>query len=60
MPEPEPLPHGAPPYRPQIHRQRGAQAARAPFPPLIEQAILFTFFAGAATFWMAVIWWILR
>ncbi|HZL31699.1 MAG TPA: hypothetical protein VFC54_11670 [Pseudolabrys sp.] len=37
-----------------------AQARRAPFPPLIEQAILFGFFAGGAAFWMAVIWWILR
>jgi hypothetical protein len=60
MPKPEPLPQGAPLYHPQVYRQRGAQAARAPFSPLIEQAILFTFFAGAATFWMAVIWWILR
>lgn len=30
------------------------------FSPLIEQAILFTLFAGGAGFWMAVIWWILR
>ncbi len=35
-------------------------AARAPFPPLVEQLLLFTFFAGAASFWVAVIWWIVR
>ena len=59
----EPLPHRAPVYgaRSAKSPSRGAaQTARAPFPPLVEQAILFTFLAGGAGFWIAVIWWILR
>jgi hypothetical protein len=39
---------------------RQAQSARAPFPPLVEQAMLFGFFAFGAAFWVAVIWLILR
>ncbi len=54
----EPLPQTAQIYR--QGRPRGALAARAPFSPLIEHALLFTFFAGGAGFRIAVIWWILR
>jgi hypothetical protein len=46
-----------PGYGPQAH---GARTARVPFSPLLEQAMLFTFFAGAAGFWVAMIWWIVR
>lgn len=36
-------------------------AARQPaFPPLLEQALLFSLFAAAALFWIAMIWWIVR
>jgi hypothetical protein len=56
--EPMPLPRGAKAYGQGF--LRGAQVKPAPFSPLIEQTVLFTFFAGAAAFWMAVIWWILR
>lgn len=38
----------------------GAQTVRAPFSPLLEQTMLFGFFAGAAGFWVAMIWWIVR
>jgi len=48
-----------PGYGQQTHA-RGAQTVRAPFSPLLEQAMLFTFFAGAAGFWVAMIWWIVR
>jgi hypothetical protein len=56
--EPMPLPQGVKAYR--QRSSRDAQTRPAPFSPLVEQAMLFTFFAGAASFWMAVIWWILR
>lgn len=56
--EPMPLSQGVKAYG---HRYpRGAHARPAPFSSLIEQTLLFTFFAGAAAVWMAVIWWILR
>lgn len=69
----EPLPQNAQTFRAQTFRaqafgaqayrhsrQRRPQTARAPFPPLVEQALLFTFLAGGAGFWIGVIWWILR
>jgi hypothetical protein len=51
---PLPLPQNAQAYR-QGHA-RGAVAVRAPLPPLIEQALRLTFFAGGAGFWIALIW----
>ena len=39
---------------------RIASGTPAPFPPLVEQALLFGLFAAAALFWIAMIWWIVR
>jgi hypothetical protein len=36
------------------------RAVPAPFPPLVEQALLFGMVAAAALFWIAVIWSIVR
>lgn len=35
-------------------------AAPRPLPPWLEQSLLFALFVGAALFWIAVIWWIVR
>ena len=52
----------SPPLVPLSDRPRPvtARAAPAPFPPLVEQVILFGMVAGAVLFWVAVIWSIVR
>jgi hypothetical protein len=43
-----------------IRQNDRPRAVPAPFPPLVEQAILFGMVATAALFWIAVIWVIVR
>ena len=39
---------------------RGRTQSHAALPPVVEQTILFGFFAAAAGFWGTMIWWIVR